>query len=151
MKGDSWREVLATRLPLFGHRNWVAVLDAAFPAFSSPGIEMLVAREEHLTVLEHVGEAIRSVPHVDAVPLVAEELEWVDLPVAKAVLQGLGTQRRFLPHDEILTTLDDVSRRYRMLALKTTCTTPYTSVFFDLGCGYWSDAEESELRGRMRS
>lgn len=143
-----WREVLRERLPLLGHRNWVAVLDAAFPAFTSPGIELHLTGEDHPAVITHVRSSLAAAPHVQARPLVAEELRWVESHVARDLLSELAGCR-FQAHADILTALDDVSRRYRMLLFKTTCTTPYTSVFFDLGCGYWTEAQEAEMRARM--
>lgn len=148
MGRENWRDVLDARLPLLGHRNWVVVLDAAFPAFTSAGIEVLVSGEKHQVVLPDVAAAIRAAPHVDAVPLLAEEVRWVDAPGARQALE-LATGAKFMPHAEILELLDAVAARYRIFALKTTCTTPYTSVFFELACGYWSDAEEAALRQRM--
>jgi hypothetical protein len=35
---------------------------------------------------------------------------------------------------------------YQILILKTTLTIPYTTVFLQLDCGYWSDAAEKRLR-----
>ena len=148
MDREAWSEIFESRLPLLGHRNWVAVLDAAFPLFTSTGIEALYTGEDHQAVLSLVTDRISRAPHVAAAPLVAEELRWVESPMASAVLSALG-EPRSMSHADILETLDEVSRRYRILALKTTCTTPYTSVFFELGCGYWSDEEEAELRRRM--
>jgi hypothetical protein len=49
-------------------------------------------------------------------------------------------------HEQIIVKLDQGSRLYQILILKTTLTIPYTSVFMELDCGYWSDAAEKRLR-----
>jgi hypothetical protein len=51
-----------------------------------------------------------------------------------------------LPHDEIIAKLDKSAEVFQVLILKTTMTIPYTSVFFELDCGYWSAAAEKRLR-----
>ena len=40
---DDWQKVLADRLPAYGHRNWIVVADAAYPAQAKDGIETIVA------------------------------------------------------------------------------------------------------------
>ncbi|HRI44587.1 MAG TPA: hypothetical protein PLL78_13645 [Fimbriimonadaceae bacterium] len=150
MDRETWREFFDSRLPLLGHRNWVAVLDAAFPLYGGAGVETIFTGEEHRTVLASVSDAIGRAPHVAANPLVAEELRWVESPMASDLLAALG-EPKFMAHADILEALDEISRRYRIFALKTTCTTPYTSVFFVLGCGYWTDEQEFELRRRWAS
>ena len=41
------------------------------------------------------------------------------------------------------------SKTFRVLIIKTTLTIPYTSVFLQLDCAYWSAAAESRLRAKM--
>ena len=38
---NNWRERLTEELPVLGHRNWIVVADAAYPAQCRPGIETL--------------------------------------------------------------------------------------------------------------
>ena len=38
---SGWEQLLEERLPLFGHRNWIVVADAAYPAQCRPGIETI--------------------------------------------------------------------------------------------------------------
>jgi hypothetical protein len=51
-----------------------------------------------------------------------------------------------LGHEQVIAKLDESSRLYQILILKTTLTIPYTTVFMQLDCGYWSDAAEKRLR-----
>jgi hypothetical protein len=52
-------------------------------------------------------------------------------------------------HEEIIHDLDAASRAFHVLIIKTNMTLPYTSVFLQLDCGYWSDEAEQKLRARM--
>ena len=51
---SDWEELLAARLPLYGHRNWIVIADAAYPAHSAPGIETIVAGVSQQAVIEAV-------------------------------------------------------------------------------------------------
>jgi hypothetical protein len=60
------------------------------------------------------------------------------------VLYGSHLQR--LPHEQIIHKLDQSAQTFRILIIKTEMTIPYTSVFFELDCGYWSAEAEDRLR-----
>jgi hypothetical protein len=42
------------------------------------------------------------------------------------------------------------AEKFHVLILKTNMTLPYTSVFIELDCGYWSAEAEARLRGAMK-
>ena len=50
----------------------------------------------------------------------------------------------------IIERLDEAARTFDVLIVKTDMALPYTSVFLELDCGYWSGESESALRERMR-
>jgi hypothetical protein len=54
-----------------------------------------------------------------------------------------------LPHDKLIARVDDASRQFQVLVLKTNMTIPYSSVFLQLNCKYWSDDAEARLRAKM--
>ena len=54
-----------------------------------------------------------------------------------------------LPHDQIIANIEDASRHFSILVLKTNMAIPYTSVFIRLDCKYWSADAEKRLRTRM--
>lgn len=147
-----WRDELRQQLPLLGHRNWLCIVDAAFPWSIAPGIEMLDTREEIGVVLASGLQAVGEAPHLRPIAHVARELDFV--PHAQTLRQELltaidGLESRRVLHSEILATLDRVGREYRILMLKTTCAIPYTSVFLELECGYWPAEAEAEMREAM--
>ena len=54
-----------------------------------------------------------------------------------------------IPHEKIIERLDEVSRTFRVLIIKTNMTVPYTSVFLQLDCAYWAPEAEKGLRAKM--
>jgi hypothetical protein len=45
--------------------------------------------------------------------------------------------------------LSAAAKTFKVLILKTPLTKPYTSVFFQLQCGYWNAASELQLHDTM--
>jgi hypothetical protein len=154
--GD-WRERVKEELPLLGHRNWIAVVDSAYPLQTSTGIETLETNAEQLDVVRAVLDELGDVKHVRPVIFTDAELKLVPESDAagvtayrgalEAVLRGRETQS--LPHEQIIAKLDEAGKTFHILVLKTRLTIPYTSVFLRLDCGYWSDDEEKRLREKM--
>jgi len=153
----AWKSTLERLLPLWGHRNWIVIADAAYPAQSNPGIETIVTGAEHLEVLKATLEAIEKSKHVKAKIYLDAELAQVGEQDARGVttfrqkLDGLisGRDTETILHDEIITKLDQSARLFRILILKSKLTIPYTSVFLELDCAYWNPEAEKRLRRSM--
>jgi len=150
---ESWEQQLAEMLPLYGHRNWIVVADAAYPAQSKPGIATAVIDCSQIDAVKTVRDLIAAQPHVRTNIYVDAELGFVAEKDAKGISSyrrrltvALGASMKQLPHDEIIAKLDKSAEVFQVLILKTTMTIPYTSVFFELDCGYWSAAAEKRLR-----
>jgi len=149
-----WKARLSELLPLFGHRNWIVVADSAYPAQSRTGIETIASGEDQIHVVRQVLASINSAGHIRANVYADKELAFVpeaDAPgIADyrrdltAVLHGAHVQ--YIPHDEIIHKLDQSAQLFRVLIIKTEMTIPYTSVFFELDCGYWNADAEQRLR-----
>ena len=155
--GENWKSMLNTVLPLWGHRNWIVVADSAYPAQSNPGIETVATGAEHLDVLHAALNGIDGSQHVRARIYLDRELQFVseqDAPGIRAYRQALealvaGRESECLPHEEIIRKLDESATLFRTLILKSTLAIPYTSVFIELDCGYWSREAEERLRHSM--
>jgi L-fucose mutarotase/ribose pyranase (RbsD/FucU family) len=157
MKPVSWEKILDERLPLFGHRNWIVVADAAYPSQSSTGIETIVSGVSQQVAIKKVLARLRACRHVHPVIHVDQELTLVEEKDApgvesyrnwlKGALKGLSVT--MTPHDEIISSLDHAARMFSVLIVKSTMTIPYTSVFIELGCGYWDADAEARLRLRI--
>jgi len=157
VKPKAWEKILDERLPIFGHRNWIVVADAAYPAQSSPGIETILSGVGQQAAIKSVLARLRTCKHLRPVIHVDRELALVDEKDApgidsyrnwlKGALKGLSVT--MTPHDEIISRLDHAARMFSVLIVKSTMTIPYTSVFIELDCGYWDANSEARLRARV--
>jgi L-fucose mutarotase/ribose pyranase (RbsD/FucU family) len=155
----NWEEILKDRLQLYGHRNWLVIADSAYPAQSSPGVETIVADEEQTAVFARVSAILSRCRHIKPIVYTDAEMKFVaeeDAPGITAYREQLaallkGQEVLTLPHDEIISKLDRVGDKFRVLLLKTNMRIPYTSVFLELECGYWNAQAEDRLRAAMRS
>jgi L-fucose mutarotase/ribose pyranase (RbsD/FucU family) len=158
MKMD-WEEILKDRLQFYGHRNWLVIADSAYPAQSKQGIETIVADEEQTTVLERTLAILVGCKHVTPRIYTDKELRFVreeDAPGISSYREKLlslleGHELTVLPHEEIIAKLDRVGQTFRTLLIKTSTRIPYTSVFFELECGYWTAQAEKRLRAAIVS
>jgi hypothetical protein len=152
-----WRVRLNDQLQLMGHRNWIAVVDSAYPLQTSAGIETIETNDDQLEVVKMVLDRIGKAKHVRPVIFTDAELKVVPESDAKGVTAYrdalttlLGkTEAQSLPHEEIISKLDEAGKTFHILVLKTSLTIPYTSVFIRLECGYWGADAEKRLRAAM--
>ncbi len=155
---NSWEKTFSGQLPLMGHRNWVVIADAAYPQHSAAAIETLKVKGDPLQTIRKIVALVDSSPHLAATIYTDLELQFVaekDAPGVTRFRRGLGEvlngrQASALPHEEIIAKLDECARTFRVLVLKTEQTIPYTSVFLELGCGYWPSEAEQRMRAAMR-
>jgi hypothetical protein len=156
--GD-WKQKLQEDISLFGHRNWIVVADSAYPLQTSPGIETITVDADQLAVVKEVLTQLSKAKHVRPIIYTDSELNYVpekDAPGVTAyreALDGLLGSRdsHQLLHEQIIEKLDEAGRTFKVLIIKTPLTIPYTSVFFQLDCAYWSAEDEARLRAAMKS
>jgi hypothetical protein len=153
----AWKTRVAEAMPLLGHRNWILVVDSAYPLQTSPGIETIETNADQLEVVKYVLGAVNNSIHVRPLITMDSELHFVpdqDAPGASAYRAAIGNLLQgykidTLQHERILANMDLTSKQYHILVLKTTMTIPYTSVFIRLDCKYWSAEAEKRLRENM--
>lgn len=158
MKGSDWQTLLARRIEAYGHRNWIVIADSAYPVQTSPGIETVVTGAEQLEVLRIVLQELAKARHIRPVVYLDAELAHVPDRHAPGIkryrddlaLALVNRRVRSLPHEEIIDRLDNAGEKFKVLILKTNLTLPYTSVFLELDCGYWSPEAEEALREAMK-
>ena len=152
-----WRTRLNEELPLLGHRNWIAIVDSAYPLQTSGGIETVETNADQLDVVKAVLGELGKAKHVRPIIFTDAELKVVpekDATGVTAYRDSLGNvlgknEVQSLPHEEIISKLDEAGKTFHILVLKTRLTIPYTSVFIRLECGYWSADAEKRLREAM--
>jgi len=152
-----WKTEFRKKLPLLGHRNWILVVDKAFPLQQSAGMEYIYAPEGMETVLGEVISGIKAADHIKPIIYRDSELEFVK-PLAGAKADQLikatqailkGTAVNTMLHDSVFKQLDREAGLFKVLVIKTNETVPYSSTFIKLDCGYWDAAKEAELRKQM--
>lgn len=154
MTRADWKRQLKFLLPLLGHRNWIVVADSAYPAQSRSGIETIVSGASHLEVARGVLSAIAASKHVRANVFLDRELQLVAEADAPGVLRYRTqlaellkpARTTTLAHEQIIAKLDQTAQTFRVVIIKTDLTIPYTSIFFELDCAYWSADAEQRLR-----
>lgn len=146
--------VLRNELGYLGARNWVVIAEAAYPIQSRRGVRVVKLDADIPDVLEAVEDVIEEKHHVKPRVYVTEELENVPYEYAPGVraykkklrqaLHGRETVR--LDNEMLLRLLNDTSKTYRVLVIKTRTAVPYSSIFIELGSGYWDAESETALR-----
>jgi hypothetical protein len=152
-----WRKLVEQELPLLGHRNWIVIVDSAYPLQSSPGVETVETDASQGEVVRTVVNDLSRSKHVAPDVFMDAELPFVPEQGAPGVtayraqlpsmLGPLAVQS--LPHEQLIKMLADAGATFHILVLKTTLTIPYTSVFLRLNCKYWDDGSEAALRKAM--
>jgi hypothetical protein len=150
----AWKDILSDRTQLFGHRNWIVIVDSAYPAQSRDGIETSVTGAGQLEVLRQVLDTLEGMKHVRPTAYTDAELPHVseqDAPGIDSYRKDLAKALRqrpvlTLPHEGIIAKLDEAAKVFRVLILKTNSRLPYTSIFLELDCGYWNSDAEKRLR-----
>jgi D-ribose pyranose/furanose isomerase RbsD len=154
---QNWKEQLNQELPMLGHRNWILVVDKAFPEQNAPGMEYIYVNEGLLPVLKQVLAQINLSNHVKPIIYQDKELGFITENQARGVKQfvqesktifGNQTVQTML-HDSVFRKLDTESKLFKVLVIKTNETIPYTSVFLQLDCAYWNGDKEKQLRDAL--
>ena len=144
-------------LHLLGHRNWILVVDKAFPEQSSPGMKYIYVEQDLLPTLKYVLEKVESSTHVSPIIYSDKELSYIDEDQINGIDKFKSEREKILAgkevntllHDDVFKLLDESSSLFKTLVIKTNCTIPYTSVFLQLDCAYWGPENEEILREKM--
>ncbi|MGV3763379.1 RbsD/FucU domain-containing protein [Parapedobacter sp.] len=149
-----WKSELAEYLSLYGHRNWILVVDKAFPFQASPGITYLNSGASLPDALSHVLKSIGNSKHVKPIVYQDAEISLVDDGLApgaddfKQQIRALLKHQpvHSLPHEAVFEKMDKAAELFGVLVIKTETTIPYSSVFIELDCAYWDAEREQRLR-----
>lgn len=158
VQASNWHNKLNQELPLLGHRNWILIVDSSYPLQVSPGVETIETNADQLDVAREVIAALDRSVHVRPIVYLDAELPFVleqDFygvnyyrDNIKKILQN--DEIKSLPHEQLLSKVDETAKTFKVLILKTTMAIPYTSVFLQLDCKYWSAESEQKLREAMK-
>lgn len=157
-KKPLWKDQFDEVLPILGHRNWIVVADSAYPLQTGEGMQIISTRADHLHVLTEVLDAVESAAHIRPDVYLDEELS----TMRDSMAEGTEALRHevmnlcqpypvhLMPHEKIIERLQNASKDFKVIVLKTNCVIPYTSVFLQLECGYWTPENEKLLRTKMK-
>ena len=153
-----WESDLRHELPRMGHRNFVVVADSAYPLQSAPGIKTIHVGGTQAQVLKKVLTLLAEQKHVRPVAWVDSEQAQVPEADAPGIMQCrkdlaaalAGTTVQTAAHMDIIKKLDESSKLFNVILIKTDEVLPYTSVFLELDCGYWNSEKEARLRAAMK-
>ncbi|MFI3319350.1 MAG: hypothetical protein SNH01_01070 [Rikenellaceae bacterium] len=152
-----WKKEFSDILPLLGHRNWVLVVDKAYPLQSADGIKYINSGQDIDVVLKEVIAMMDEASHVKPTIYTDKELTVLSQIGAKesAMVDTLnsifeGREVQSLLHDMVFEKLDTASKLFNVVVIKTESTVAYSSVFFELDCGYWSAEKEQKLRNLLK-
>lgn len=152
-----WAAALETEVHALGYRNWIVLGDQAFPVHSRRGVRTLLIDDEIPEVLHEVLEMLEKEQRVIPRIYVAHELQHVPNDSApgidefrKKLERALhGHPAREMQSRSLSLLLEDSSKSFVVLVLKTDTALPYSSVFVELDSGYWDAESERELRRVM--
>lgn len=152
----TWKRELRQDINRLGHRNWIVVTDMAYPLQSQPGIKTLYTGESYLEILSGVKDMIEKSPHIKANVFQDKELTFMEKSDATGItglrrksLMILGEELQYVPHEQLISRLDSISRVFNVIILKSNLTMPFTSTFFELDCRYWDETKQKELDRRI--
>jgi D-ribose pyranose/furanose isomerase RbsD len=153
-----WQKALQSKLAAFGHRNWILIVDEAFPMQNGSGITYINSNEKLIPVLSYTLAEINNSSHVKPIIYHDKELSFI----AEAQSRGVGkfsdsvnkvfgnNKVHQITHDSIFLKIDEAAKLFNVLIIKTNETIPYSSVFLQLDCAYWNDEKEAMLRLNMK-
>lgn len=156
-QGNSWRDALAAQTAQLGYRNWIVIAEASFPAHSRPGVRQINANEEIPVVVDEVLRTLEQTEHVTPRIYLAREMRVVENDYAPGIdefrkqLQGSmhAHETTELEQQSLMTLMEDTTKSFEVLVIRTTTALPYTSVFMELQPGYWNADSESRLREQL--
>jgi D-ribose pyranose/furanose isomerase RbsD len=156
-QGGGWRDALASHASQLGYRNWIVVAEASFPAHSRPGVRQINANEEIPAVVDEVLRTLERTEHVTPRIFVSREMRALENDYAPGIdefreqLQPAlhAHETTELEHQSLLTLMEDTTKSFDVLVIRTPTALPYTSVFMELQPGYWNADSEAALRDKL--
>lgn len=155
----TWKDAVNRQVGQLGYRNWIIIAEASFPAHSRHGFRQVTANVEIPEAVDYVLNALEMTQHVRPQVFLPREQRSVENDFApgiddmrKKTKDALhGHEVTELEQQSLLTLLEDASRSFDVLVIRTQTALPYSSVFLELQPGYWDADSESRLRDRMNA
>ncbi|MBK1834127.1 RbsD/FucU domain-containing protein [Roseibacillus ishigakijimensis] len=148
---------LVREIQALGNRNWIVIADESFPLHTRRGVRTLLVNKEIPEVLGGVLDVLDNQQHVTPVFYRSQELTFVEndnapgIDAYRVALNGAlrGHAMRDFPYRYLSAILEDDSKTFAVLVIKTQTALPYSSIFIELDSGYWDQRAEQGLRQKM--
>lgn len=148
---------LVREVQALGHRNWIVIADQSFPLHTRRGVRTLLVDKEAPAVLSGVIDVLENQQHVRPIFYRTRELGFVEnnnAPGIDSYRQAIDTALRGysireLPYRSLAVVLEDESKTFAVLVIKSKTALPYSSIFLELDSGYWDSRQERDLRSVM--
>ena len=137
--------------------TWIIIAEASFPAHSRQGVRQVNSSASIPETLDYVLNALERTENVRPQLYLTRELRAVENDFApgidelrKKIEASLhGHESTELDQQILLTLLEDATRSFDVLVIRTPTALPYSSVFLELQPGYWDVDSETRLRERI--
>jgi D-ribose pyranose/furanose isomerase RbsD len=154
---NTWRAAVDRQAAQLGYRNWVVIAEASFPAHNRPGMRQVTAPVEVPEAVDYVLQVLERTENVRPQIYLTRELRSVENDFAPGIdelrekLQASlhGHEATELDQQSLLTLIEDATRSFDVLVIRTQSAMPYSSVFLELRPGYWDADSEQRLRDRI--
>jgi len=154
---NTWKVAVANQTAKLGYRNWIVIAEASLPAQNRAGIHQVMTNVDIPEALDHVLKTLEQTQHVRPQIYLTRELRSLDNDLTpgidehrKLLQTALHSQETTeLDQQSLLTLLEDATRSFDVLVIRTPTALPYTSVFIELQPGYWDSESETKLRERI--
>ncbi|MGJ8724678.1 MAG: RbsD/FucU domain-containing protein [Roseibacillus sp.] len=161
-QGEQYEELdpgLVREVRALGNRNWIVIADESFPLHTRRGVRTLLVDKEIPEVLSGVIDVLESQQHVTPVFYRTRELGFVENDAAPGIdtyraniTQALrGHEIRDFQYRYLSVVLEDDSKTFAVLVIKTKTALPYSSIFIELDSGFWDQSSEKKLRSKMEA
>jgi hypothetical protein len=158
-KPFTWKDAANRQIGQLGYRNWIIIAEASFPAHNGPGFRQVTADVDVPEAVDYVLNTLEQTEHVRPGVYLPREQRSVENDFApgidelrkkiRASLHGHETTE--LDQQSLITLLEDASRSFDVLVIRTQTALPYSSVFLELQPGYWDADSENRLREKIQN
>ena len=150
---------LVREVRALGNRNWIVIADESFPLHTRRGVRTLLVDKEIPEVLSGVIDVLESQQHVTPVFYRTRELGFIENDTAPGIdnyraniTKALrGYEIRDFQYRYLSVVLEDDSKTFAVLVIKTKTALPYSSIFIELDSGFWDQSSEKKLRSKMEA
>jgi hypothetical protein len=121
----SWKTYFDDKITEFGHRNWILIVDKAFPSQTAAGIITINTNEEFLDVLKYTMKQIDNCTHVKPIVYTDKELNFItkdqvpEIETFRSSLAEIFGQltQNVLLHDSVFIKIDKASKLFKLQLL----------------------------------